>query len=111
MFHIDDYSQVASDREHVNGNTFFVNADIDSAISFNPFTHIYMFDVGFPCQLHVNMAIKFNCSFYATYLISYKPPRFIINDIGFQVMFMNQFPTRMHGMYYIDTYSYYFIVR
>ncbi len=81
----------------VNGNTYFVHSDIDSAISFNPFTHVYMFDVGFPYKLHLRLARKFNCSSYAKYLISFKPPKRIIRAFGFKVTLVHQMPTSMHG--------------
>ena len=75
------------------------NDDIEHAVSLNPFTHIYMFDVGFPCELHYSLANKFNCSLYAIYLISYQPPKFIIDEFGFKVLLMHQFSTRMNGTY------------
>ena len=50
------------------GNTFFTESDIELARTLNPFTHIYMFDVGFPYKLHASIVKKFNRSMYALYL-------------------------------------------
>ena len=36
----------------INANTYFLNKDIDEAVTLNPFSHIYMFDVGFTPELH-----------------------------------------------------------
>ena len=84
----------------INGNVFFANSDIDRAETLNPFSHIYMFDVGFRKDLLLNIADKFNRSLYATHLVSYKPPRDIIDSFGFHVQFMDhQFSTHMHGKY------------
>jgi hypothetical protein len=57
-----------------------------------------MFDVGFPAELHLSIALKFNSSLYATHLISYQPPIDIIREFGFKVQFMEEkFNTLMHG--------------
>jgi hypothetical protein len=80
------------------GNIFFTESDILLAHTLNPFTHIYMFDVGFPYELHVSIAQRFNISIYAAYLISYKPPRSIIGDFGFNVKYIDHLNTSMHGM-------------
>ena len=92
----------------INGNIFFVNSDIDRAETLNPFSHIYMFDVGFPWNLHCLIADKFNRSIYATHLVSYKPPTDIIDSFGFHVQFMDhQFSTYMHGKKYYSIISYF----
>ena len=93
--------------KRINANTFFLNKDIDEATTLNPFSHIYMFDVGFTPELHCSIALKFNQSIYASYLISYKAPRDIIGTFGFHVEFMNhQFKTNMHGKYNIIPFFY-----
>jgi hypothetical protein len=81
----------------VRGNTFFAHDDVDSAKSLNPFTHIYMFDIGFPYNLLISIAKKFNCSLYATCLISYQTPSKIINTFGFEVIYIGQLLTSMLG--------------
>ena len=92
MAHIDDTKEAS-----VNGNVFFVNSDIERAGTLNPFSHIYMFDVGFPRDLHYSIARKFNQSLYASHLVSFKPPKSIIGKFGFKVAFLDQLKTSMHG--------------
>lgn len=38
----------------------FIEQDIDRASSFNPFTHVYQYDLGFQPELQVSIAMKFN---------------------------------------------------
>ena len=87
----------APKERSVHGNVFFINDDIDAAVTLDPFTHIYMFDVGFPPALQQRIARKFNGSAYADYLISYRAPYLVINQYGFDVEFMEQLSTSMHG--------------
>jgi len=97
MAHIED----VPNEKSINGNIFFANSDILEADTLNPFSHVYMFDVGFPPELHCSIAQLFNNSLYTTHLVSYKQPRYIIDEYGFQVSFMHQCSTSMHGMYNI----------
>ena len=96
MTNIDDNPDYA---KNVNGNTFFVHSDIDRAGTLNPFTHIYMFDSGFPPELHFGLATKFNKSMHASHLISFMSPLYIIYTFGFKVKFLHKFSTSMHGVY------------
>lgn len=77
--------------------TNFIEADIDEAVSMDPFTHIYMYDLGFPPPLQQSIARKFNSSQYAECLVSYRPPRRVIEEYGYAVEFVAQLPTSMHG--------------
>ena len=79
------------------GNTNFLVDDIDNANSTDPFTHIYMYDLGFPPPLQQSIAQKFNNSQYAQYLVSYRPPRRVIEEYGYAVEFIDQISTSMHG--------------
>jgi hypothetical protein len=98
MNHISDSDLASANNvQVVHGNTFFVNDDIRSARTFDPFTHVYMFDIGFPPKLHRQLAEMFNMSLYAEWLISYQPPRKIIKACGFKVSLESQFSTSMHG--------------
>jgi hypothetical protein len=85
----------------INQNVSFENNNIDQANTLNPFTHIYMFDVGFPSDLHYRIAKQFNKSEYATYIVSYKAPKSIIDTFSFNVTFMKKINTTMHGKYSI----------
>jgi len=75
----------------------FIEADIDDAASMDPFTHIYMYDLGFPPPLQQSIARKFNTSQYAQCLVSYRPPRRVIEEYGYEVEFIDQMSTSMHG--------------
>ena len=84
------------DSPLLSGVNFMVG-DIDNAGSTDPFTHIYMYDLGFPPPLQKNIAKKFNNSQYAQYLVSYRPPRRVIEEYGYAVEFITQMTTSMHG--------------
>jgi hypothetical protein len=77
-------------------NCFFLNNDIAEANTLDPFTHVYMFDIGFPPALMETLSHIFNrsCSFY---LICYHPPTIIINHYDFHVVLLCQHNTTMHG--------------
>lgn len=75
----------------------FIHADIDEAQSLDPFTHIYMYDLGFPPPLQQSIARKFNQSVHPRYLISYRPPRRVIHEYGYQVEHLHQMNTKMFG--------------
>lgn len=75
----------------------FFQGDVDDAGSTDPFTHIYMYDLGFPPPLQQSIAKKFNSSMYAQYLVSYRPPHRVIEEYGYEVEIVDQIPTSMHG--------------
>jgi len=79
-----------------HGNVFFQHGDITEARTFNPFTHVYMFDVGFPPPVLHQIATIFNSS-QAPYLISYHSPKLMIEKYRFDVDFIAQFSTALHG--------------
>lgn len=84
------------DTPLLSGTNFMVG-DIDDAVSTDPFTHIYMYDLGFPPPLQQSIARKFNNSQYAEYLVSYRPPRRVIEEYGYAVEHIDQISTSMHG--------------
>jgi hypothetical protein len=57
-----------------------------------------MYDLGFPPDLQESIAQKFNTSTYAEWFISYRPPHRVINDYGYDVEFISQMMTSMHGI-------------
>jgi hypothetical protein len=79
------------------GGTNFMVGDIDVASYTDPFTHIYMYDLGFPPPLQKSIAQKFNNSQHAVALVSYRPPRRVIEEYGYAVEFIDSFCTSMHG--------------
>jgi hypothetical protein len=83
--------------ELTNHNINFICADIDAAHSLDPFTHIYMYDLGFPPSLQQSIAEKFNKSVAPRYLISYRPPKRVMEEYGYEVEFIHQMNTKMFG--------------
>jgi hypothetical protein len=63
----------------------------------DPFTHIYMYDLGFPPPLQQSIALKFNNSVHAQYLVSYRPPHRVINEYKYDVELVDRVATSMHG--------------
>lgn len=86
----------AEDLKLIGGTNFMVG-DIDVATYTDPFTHIYMYDLGFPPPLQKSIAQKFNNSQHAVALVSYRPPRRVIEEYGYAVEFVDSFCTSMHG--------------
>mmetsp|Transcript_14408 Transcript_14408/g.42235 ORF Transcript_14408/g.42235 Transcript_14408/m.42235 type:complete len:436 (-) Transcript_14408:294-1601(-) len=73
------------------------HADITEARTFAPFTHVYMFDIGFPPELMYTLASMFNDSCTSEFLICYHSPRLIIQEYGFEVELLVQRQTSMFG--------------
>jgi len=72
------------------------HGDITDAEYLDPFTHVYMFDIGFPPKLFKKLSMMFNRS-KSPYLICYHSPRVMINRFGFHVELIVQTQTSMHG--------------
>eukprot|EP00934_Nitzschia_sp_Nitz4_P001204 Nitzschia sp. Nitz4//scaffold77_size91520//79392//80540//NITZ4_004904-RA/size91520-processed-gene-0.57-mRNA-1//-1//CDS//3329558033//1204//frame0 len=81
----------------IQGNTAFLHTDIMRAKTFDPFTHVYMFSIGFPPPLWLHLADMWNKSQVSEYLICYHGPKDIINSYEFDVDLIAQMPTSMHG--------------
>ena len=81
----------------LHSSVYFLHMDIDITSTLNPFTHIYMYDLGFPPDLQQSIARKFNTSAYAEWFISYRPPHRVIGEYGYEVEFKHQMMTSMHG--------------
>jgi hypothetical protein len=80
----------------VLGNTLFLQKDIMEARSFDPFTHVYMFSIGFPPSLWLKLSDIWNQS-QALHLICYHGPKDIIQIYEFDAELVAQIPTSMHG--------------
>jgi hypothetical protein len=90
-------SQQDLPKESIIGyNCFFSHGDVTDAYTFDPFTHVYMFDIGFPPTLFEKLSDMFNRS-CSTYLICYHAPRLIVDRYKFQVELLCQQNTAMHG--------------
>mmetsp|Transcript_11506 Transcript_11506/g.18785 ORF Transcript_11506/g.18785 Transcript_11506/m.18785 type:complete len:392 (+) Transcript_11506:75-1250(+) len=82
---------------HLYPGVNFIHGDIFDVVSTDPFTHIYMYDLGFPPPLQQKIAEYFNNSTHATYLVSYRPPRRVIGEYGYEVEEIGKMPTSMTG--------------
>ena len=84
-------------ESRLNDGVNFMMGDIDMATSLDPFTHIYMYDLGFPPPLQQSIAVKFNNSVHARYLVSYRPPKRVIEEYGYDVECIDRLCTNMFG--------------
>jgi len=76
---------------------YFANSDATDMGHFEPFTHVYMFDVGFPPAVLVALANAFNLSKTVQALVSFQRPDKVILAYGFAVELITQVATRMSG--------------
>ena len=83
----------------LQGNTMFLHNNILEAKTFDPFTHVYMFSIGFPPALWIALSKMWNRSDAGScrYLICYAGPRNIIDCYEFDVDLVAQMSTSMHG--------------
>lgn len=94
---VESQNDNSTDEESkVKGNTVFLHKDIMKATAFDPFTHVYMFSIGFPPPLWLKLSEMWNQS-QASYLICYHAPKDIIHEYEFDVELIVQMPTSMHG--------------
>ena len=76
---------------------YFANKDATEMDTFEPFTHVYMFDVGFPPAVLISLANAFNRSKCVQALVSFQRPDKVISVYGFAVELVDQIATRMNG--------------
>ena len=83
----------------LQGNTIFMHNNILEAKTFDPFTHVYMFSIGFPPDLWDALSKMWNRSDTGAcqYLICYSGPKDIIDCYEFDVELIVQTSTSMHG--------------
>ncbi|OWZ24624.1 hypothetical protein PHMEG_000305 [Phytophthora megakarya] len=77
-------------------STVFTAGDITHAHTFEPFSHVYSFDVGFPPDVMDKMADMFNRS-SAKYFASFHAPRKVVETYGFAVENIGRVATNMAG--------------
>jgi hypothetical protein len=87
-------NEVAEMRKSV---VYFANKDATDMDHFEPFTHVYMFDVGFPPAVLVSLANAFNRSKTVQALVSFTRPDKVISVYGFAVDLITQVATCMCG--------------
>lgn len=78
-------------------NCIFLEADAYDAKSFDPFTHVYMFDIGFPPNLFLHIAECLRNSSSAKWVLCYHGPKLMCNEYGFEMELVKQLATSMHG--------------
>ena len=91
--------QTTSSDTLLQGNTIFLHNNILEAKTFDPFTHVYMFSIGFPPDLWIELSKMWNMSDSTScrYLICYAGPKDIIDYYEFNVELLSQVSTSMHG--------------
>lgn len=87
----------ATGLDSLNGPIFLAHADFLNMKSLEAFTHVYMFDKGFPPILMEHISTVFNSSTKSEYLICYKKPRHIIEEYSFHVEEIGRIVTKMSG--------------
>eukprot|EP00554_Chaetoceros_debilis_P007761 CAMPEP_0194077598 /NCGR_PEP_ID=MMETSP0149-20130528/4197_1 /TAXON_ID=122233 /ORGANISM="Chaetoceros debilis, Strain MM31A-1" /LENGTH=383 /DNA_ID=CAMNT_0038758667 /DNA_START=260 /DNA_END=1411 /DNA_ORIENTATION=+ len=85
-----------TEEECIRHRCMLAHGDITEAQFFDPFTHVYMFDIGFPPKLFKQLGKMFNRS-QSEYLICYHRPSLMVDRYGFNVELIIQEPTSMHG--------------
>ena len=83
-------------EQKIQHKCIFEHADVRKAKSFDPFTHVYMFSIGFPPSLWVDLSEMWNQS-KTPYLICFHGPKEIIKSYNFHVELVAQTSTSMHG--------------
>ena len=87
--------RVLSTSSYAN-TTIFIGGDILDAKTFNPFSHIYSFDVGFSPSEMMKLATMFNRS-EAKYYASFHTEMKMVGKYGFDLQYLGQLPTKMCG--------------
>jgi hypothetical protein len=91
----DCWNTLSADYHRMLSRTMFMLGDVCDARTFDPFTHIYMYDVAFTHDLMSRLAQTFNrSSDKCRYLVSYKRN---VSDYGFRVELLSQTNTSMNG--------------
>eukprot|EP00814_Leptocylindrus_danicus_P017398 CAMPEP_0116034956 /NCGR_PEP_ID=MMETSP0321-20121206/20007_1 /TAXON_ID=163516 /ORGANISM="Leptocylindrus danicus var. danicus, Strain B650" /LENGTH=362 /DNA_ID=CAMNT_0003511549 /DNA_START=18 /DNA_END=1106 /DNA_ORIENTATION=- len=90
------------EENRIGTRCFLKHGNILEAKSMDPFTHVFMFDIGFPPTLFKKLAQMFNRS-KSPYLICFHGPKLMIDRYGFKVELLVQTPTNMHGSSEVHT--------
>ncbi len=78
-----------SPDEQIGYNCYFLNMDATEATSFDPFTHVYMFDIGFPPNVIKKISTIFNNS-STSYLVCYHNVHLIVDEYKFDVQLIQE---------------------
>ena len=77
-------------------SVFLAHADFLDMKTLNPFSHVYMFDKGFPPQLMEHIAQVFHSSEASRYIMCFKKPKHMLS-YGFDVELVGKMTTKMCG--------------
>ena len=80
----------------LNKKILMIHGDIETLSDLDPFTHIYMFDIGFNPMTMTSISESFNASRVPKILICYKKPK-VIERYGFNVQYLGQLKVTMCG--------------
>jgi hypothetical protein len=75
----------------------FQQTNITAAKTLDPFTHVYMFDTGFPPHVSVQIAAAFNASRHTQYLVCFHRPKLVLGEWGLAAECVARVPTSMAG--------------
>jgi hypothetical protein len=75
----------------------FQNTDITAAKTLDPFTHVYMFDTGFPPRVSAQIAAAFNASRHTKYLACFHRPKLVLGEWGLEAVCIGRVSTSMSG--------------
>ena len=81
----------------LNGNIFYQLGDITTAATLDPFTHVHMFDKGMPPYVLSSISKSFNSSVHTRYLVSFHPPKDVVDMYKFDVVFLCKRSMTMSG--------------
>lgn len=88
--------EVAPPKSAIAHKCYLSHGDMTDADYFDPFTHVYMFDIGFPPVLFAKLSDMWNRS-KSEFMICYHGPRLMIDRYEFNLELLHQAPTSMHG--------------
>ena len=94
---LEDKTAAETGLATLNGPLFLAHADFMEVDTLNAFSHVYMFDKGFPPILMEHIAEVFNRSANSRYLMCFKKPRIIVDKYEFQVEEIGRVRTSMSG--------------
>ena len=76
---------------------YFQHGDITDARTLDPFTHVYMFDTGFPPAVSRSIARAFNASRCTRYVACMHNPKLVLDDWGMHAELVARVQTQMSG--------------
>jgi hypothetical protein len=94
---LDETTAKETGLDSLNGPLFLAHADFLEINTLNAFSHVYMFDKGFPPVLMEHIANVFNSSLNSKYLMCFKKPKIIVEKYEFNVEEIGRVRTSMSG--------------